>query len=91
MKNVGIRIVLEEELEKKFRKVAMEKYGYKKGALSKFANEIIRKYLEEEGSVSEKTLSFRNFLGVLKLKESSVEYVKRIRKEAEKRLEKMGL
>jgi hypothetical protein len=42
---VGIRIQLPAELEKMFRRMAMRRFGYKKGAISKAAEEAIRNWL----------------------------------------------
>ena len=39
----GIKIYLDEELEKRFRKVAMEIYGYGRGSISRAAEDAIRK------------------------------------------------
>ena len=86
----SIRIILSKELAKKFRELAMKKYGYRKGALSKLAEEMIRKYIENE-NLKKRKVSFFDFVGLFKIKESGVEYTRKIRKEAEKRLRKMGI
>ena len=40
-----IRGVVSEELEEKFRKLAMEKFGYRKGSLSKALEEALRHWI----------------------------------------------
>ena len=47
-----IRIYLPEELEKKFRKISMETYGYSRGALSKAAVEALRSWIRRQEVVS---------------------------------------
>lgn len=42
-----VRGVIPEELEKRFRKLAMEKFGYSKGALSKALEEAIRDWTKK--------------------------------------------
>lgn len=41
----GIRVQLPEELERKFREVAMRRFGYGKGALSKAAVDAFRRWI----------------------------------------------
>jgi hypothetical protein len=41
-----IRGVVSEELEKGFRKLAMEKFSYTKGALSKALEEAVREWIK---------------------------------------------
>lgn len=41
-----IRGVVSEELEKKFRKLDMEKFGYGKGSLSKALEEALRHWIK---------------------------------------------
>ena len=56
-----IRGVVSEELEKKFRKLAMEKFGYGKGSLSKALEEALRhwiKVLESAHTVRQTYLHF---------------------------------
>jgi len=62
-----IKVELEEALAKKFRKRAMEKYGYKKGAVKMALEEAIRKY------VASGEVDWRPFRGTLKSKMTSVE------------------
>ncbi len=39
-----IKVEIDEALAKRFRKKAMEKYGYKKGAIKKALEEVITKF-----------------------------------------------
>lgn len=41
----GIRLQVKEELEKKFREAAMKRFGYRKGSLSRAAEEALQKWL----------------------------------------------
>jgi len=47
-----IRIYLPEELEKRFRKISMETYGYSRGSLSKAAAEAIGSWIRRQEVVS---------------------------------------
>jgi hypothetical protein len=42
---MGLKVYIEEELEKKFRKLAMEIYGYGKGSLSLAAEDALRRWI----------------------------------------------
>lgn len=42
-----VRAIVSDELEEKFRKVAMEKFGYKKGSLTKALEEAIKDYIRK--------------------------------------------
>lgn len=44
---MGLKVYIEEELEKKFRKLAMEIYGYGRGSLSLAVEDAIRRWLSE--------------------------------------------
>ncbi|MEM3081773.1 MAG: hypothetical protein QXH35_08825 [Nitrososphaerota archaeon] len=44
---MSIRIILGEELERRFRELAMRRFGYGKGALSKAATEAIANWLQQ--------------------------------------------
>ena len=48
---MGLKVYIEEELEKKFRKLAMEIYGYGKGSLSLAVEDAIRRWLSEHESI----------------------------------------
>jgi len=39
----GIKIYLYEELERRFRKIAMQVYGYDRGSISRAAKDAIRR------------------------------------------------
>jgi predicted DNA-binding protein len=41
----GLKIHIRKDLEERFREAAMRRFGYKKGALSKAAEEAIEKWL----------------------------------------------
>ncbi|RLE88811.1 MAG: hypothetical protein DRJ49_04475 [Thermoprotei archaeon] len=43
----GLKVYIDEELEKRFRKVAMEVYGYGRGSISKAVEDAMRKWLLE--------------------------------------------
>ncbi|MGI0083538.1 MAG: hypothetical protein ACREBQ_00495 [Nitrososphaerales archaeon] len=45
---MGIKVELDEELEKRFRQLAMEKFGYSKGSIKKATETAIRKWTQEE-------------------------------------------
>ncbi|MDH5439303.1 MAG: hypothetical protein OEY31_01700 [Candidatus Bathyarchaeota archaeon] len=51
----GLRFQVKEELEKRFREAAMRRFGYRKGSLSRAAEEAIHQWLI---SVSAKGLVF---------------------------------
>ena len=40
----GLRVQLSDELEKLFRKIAMKRFGYGRGSLSRAAEEAIRRW-----------------------------------------------
>jgi hypothetical protein len=42
-----IRGVIPEKLEKEFRKLAMQKFGYAKGALSKALTEAVKEWIKK--------------------------------------------
>jgi len=46
-----LKIYLPEELEKRFKKMSMEAYGYGRGSISKAAAEAIRKWTSEREEV----------------------------------------
>ena len=43
----GLKVYVDEELEKRFRKVAMEVYGYGRGSISKAVEDAMRRWLLE--------------------------------------------
>jgi len=49
----GLRLQVSEKIERKFREVAMKKYGYGKGALSKAAEEALQRWISVEQAFSE--------------------------------------
>lgn len=42
-----VRAIVSDELELKFRKIAMEKFGYKKGSITKALEEAIQEYIKK--------------------------------------------
>jgi len=52
---MSLRVQINQKLERKFREVAMRKFGYGKGALSRAAEEAIMKWIS---TVEEENLSF---------------------------------
>ena len=48
---MGLKVYIEEELEKKFRKLAMEIYGYGKGSLSLADEDAVRRWILEHESI----------------------------------------
>ena len=88
-------MVIEDEILREFRKKAMEKYGYTKGALSIAAREAIKNWLEDK---SERDKFVENFLrtieevsGIWSKKEGGLTYVRKIRKESEERLKRLRI
>lgn len=45
-----IKVEFQEETEKKFREIAMRKYGYTKGAITKAAEEAVSDWIEAQGA-----------------------------------------
>jgi hypothetical protein len=43
-----VRGQIPEELEKRFRRLAMEKFGYSKGAISKALEEAIKEWIKKK-------------------------------------------
>jgi hypothetical protein len=48
---MGLKVYIEEKLEKRFRKLAMEIYGYGKGSLSLAVEDAISRWLLEHESI----------------------------------------
>ncbi len=61
-----IKVEVDESLAKRFRKKAMEKYGYKRGAMKKALEEAMRRYS------SSRKADWGGLLGVLKADDDSV-------------------
>jgi hypothetical protein len=61
-----IKVEVDQSLAKRFRKKAMEKYGYKKGAVKKALEEAMRKYSAESKA------DWGSLLGTMKLAKNSV-------------------
>lgn len=43
----GLKVYVDEELERRFRRMAMEVYGYGRGSISKAAEDAMRRWLLE--------------------------------------------
>ncbi len=56
-----IKVEIDEDLARRFKKKAMEKYGYKKGAIKKALEEVMESYTEQG-----RKADWDSFLGVLK-------------------------
>jgi len=61
-----VKVEVDESLAKRFRKRAMEKYGYKKGSIKKALEEAMRKYS------SPGKADWGSLVGVLKIEKDSV-------------------
>jgi hypothetical protein len=89
-----VKLSIEEELLKKFREEALKKFGYTKGALSIAAREAFKKWLELDTNKEKKFEEFSKALeevsGIWK-SEKGYEYVRKIRKDSEKRLKRIGI
>lgn len=88
-----IKVSIEDELLRKFREEAMKRFGYTKGSLSIAAREAISKWLEAEKSkeeVEEFKEIIRRAAGIWK-GEEGYKYVRKLRKESEKRLKRLGI
>jgi len=89
-----LKVNIEEELLRKFKEEAMKRFGYTKGALSIAAREALKKWLESDIEKEKRLEKFYKALdeaaGIWTDEEGS-KFVRKIRKESEKRLKKMGL
>lgn len=73
-----LKVVISDTVEQNFRKTAMERFGYSKGALSRAAEEALDQWLEMPGEFVEELQALGNpvkaISGMLKhVKKSSVE------------------
>ena len=89
-----VKVSIEEELLKKFKEEALKRFGYTKGALSIAAREAFKKWLEfdtnKEKKVEEFSKALEEVSGIWK-GEKGYEYVRKIRKDSEKRLKRIGI
>jgi hypothetical protein len=89
-----LKVNVEEELLKKFKEEAIKRFGYTKGALSIAAREALKKWLESDIEKEKRLEKFYKTLdevaGIWTDEEGS-KFVRKIRRESEKRLKKMGL
>ena len=49
-----LKLEFENQLEQKFRELAMRKFGFSKGALKKASHEAIKKWIKEESNQLQK-------------------------------------
>jgi hypothetical protein len=54
---MGIKVELDERLEKEFRQLAMRKYGYSKGSIKKATETAIREWTETESGARPRRVS----------------------------------
>lgn len=54
---MSLRVELDKELERRFRELAMRKYGYSKGAIKKATEVALRKWSGEEETMKPKKTS----------------------------------
>jgi len=66
-----IKVEVDEELAKQFKKKAMERYGYKKGAMKKALVEAMRDYPSKQHSPKPGT-NWDDLKGILKSDKDSV-------------------
>ena len=59
----GLKIYIDEELEIKFRKLAMEVYGYRRGSISRAAEEAIRMWVAEHENLLSNVGGFKGSSG----------------------------
>jgi hypothetical protein len=89
-----LKVNIEEELLRKFKEEAMKRFGYTRGALTIAAREALKKWLESDIEKEKRLEKFYKTLdeaaGIWTGEEGS-KFVRKIRKESEKRLKKMGL
>ena len=89
-----LKVNIEEELLRKFKEEAMKRFGYTKGALTIAAKEALKKWLESDIEKEKRLEKFYKTLdeaaGIWTDEEGS-KFVRKIRKESEKRLRKLGL
>jgi len=88
-----LKAVLKEETLGKFRKKAMEKFGYGKGSLSMAAEEAVEEWLESGKTAGDKPFgeAVRKAAGIWTDKRTGSGFVTAIRRESEKRLKRLGL
>lgn len=93
---VKTTLELKDEVYRKLVEASVRKYGTTKN-VSKVTNEVIEEHLKEKSKESEDEEIKRRLeiakksAGSWKTKETGAEYVRRIRKENEKRLKRMGI
>ncbi len=72
-----LKFAFKEQLEHKFREVAMKKYGYNKGALTKAGEKAVQNWLNTETSklprIKDPVKALRGLLSELKGKYTSVQ------------------
>ncbi len=69
-----LKIEFPDDFEKKFRELAMRKYGFYKGSIKKASEEAIKKWIESEERIEIKSVkSIRGIMENVKNKISSIE------------------
>ncbi|MGQ9468556.1 MAG: hypothetical protein ACUVTD_01820 [Nitrososphaerales archaeon] len=90
--NIGeIKIVMEDDLLKKFKEEAMKRFGYAKGSFSIAARDAIIRWLESPEEKKEFKEALKDVAGIWTGKEMGYMYVRKIRKDSEKRLRRLNL
>ncbi|HDJ96789.1 MAG TPA: phosphatase PAP2 family protein [Candidatus Aenigmarchaeota archaeon] len=95
-KNMGtLKVTIEDELLKEFKEKAMKRFGYVRGSLSIAVREAISNWLKVKKRRSEDEIKrFREILKKVSgvwTGESGYKYIRKIRKEWEKRAERFGI
>jgi pyruvate/oxaloacetate carboxyltransferase len=89
-----LKVNLEDELLRKFKEEAVKRFGYTKGVLSIATREALKKWLEfdveKKKKIEEFSKAVKEAAGIW-TGEEGYKFVKKIRKESEKRLKRMGL
>jgi len=89
-----LKVSINDELLKAFREEAMRKYGYVRGALSIAAKEAIEEWLKKKNKRESEIEDFKRALervaGIWK-GESGKSYVRKIRREWERRSKRLGI
>ncbi|MEK6850352.1 MAG: hypothetical protein AABX85_02130 [Nanoarchaeota archaeon] len=69
-----MKIILPDEIEQEFRKMAMKRFGYQKGAISEAAKIAIKQWSNSRENETKITVDWNGLRGILKhIKKTSVE------------------
>lgn len=66
-----LKIKIPNEIEQKFRRLAMQRFGFSKGSISNAAQEAIETWSLD--NQEKKVVNFEKFRGIIKSKKTSVE------------------